>query len=103
MQLITVKNIYEKGVKKGLSQMGVVLSTSTRIDAMQISLTAHLNSLPHKYTGNAHRSARAVYILLEKSDSASPMKVLRRAKGGPVRRHGLKSWYTPASALWQDR
>lgn len=82
-QLITVKNIYEKGVKKGLSQMGVNVVNLDRIDAVDFT-DGSLKSLPHKYTGNAHRSARAVYFAGENDSVTSPTKVLRRAKGGPV-------------------
>jgi hypothetical protein len=81
--MITVKNIYEKGVKKGLNQIGVNVVNLDRIDAVDFT-DGSIKSLPHKATGNAHRGARAVYFAGENENITSPTKVLRRAKGGPV-------------------
>jgi len=81
--MITVKNIYEKGVKKGLNQMGVNVVNLDRIDAVDFT-DGSIKSLPHEATGNAHRGARAVYFAGENENITSPTKVLRRAKGGPV-------------------
>ena len=80
---ITVKNIYEKGVKKALNQLGVEVVDLPSIIAYDFS-DGTIKSVPHAETGNSHRGARAVYFAGQNESITSPTKVLRRAKGGPV-------------------
>ena len=80
---ITVKNIYEKGVKKALNQLGVEVVDLPSIIAYDFS-DGTIKSVPHADTGNSHQGARAVYFAGQNESITSPTKVLRRAKGGPV-------------------
>jgi hypothetical protein len=79
----TVKNIYEKGVKKGLNQLGVTVTNLDTVRAKNFS-TNTVEVLPHKRTGDPHRGAKAVYFEGENENIVSPSKIIRRAKGGPV-------------------